>query len=157
MLFASELFMKKLNLPQYEFRIREENNTFFIFDKLRKKELVLTPEEWVRQNLIQYLIADLNYPAGLVSVEAGLKVNTLQKRYDALVYSRNGKPLVLIECKAPEVPVNQKVFEQILAYNSTISAPYLLISNGLKHFFLGSDQNNKFKFMDRLLKYDELI
>lgn len=149
--------MKKLNLPEYEFRIRRENEVQFIFDKRRKKELVLTPEEWVRQNLLQYLIEEKKYPEGLVSVEAGLKVNTLQKRYDALVFGKDGRPLVLIECKAPEVPITQKAFEQILAYNSQINAPYLLISNGLKHFFLEKGNDEKFRFMTSLPLYTDIV
>lgn len=148
--------MKKLNLPVYEFKIREGETDRFIFDKLRKKELVLTPEEWVRQNLLQFLIEVKKYPEGLVSIEAGLKLNTLQKRYDALVYSRKGGPLVLIECKAPEVPISKKVFEQILAYNKTINAPYLLVSNGLKHYFLRKDENNTFKFMNDMPEFNSL-
>lgn len=148
--------MKKLNLPEYEFRIREEKEVLYIFDKRRKKELVLTPEEWVRQNLLQFLIEEKKYPEGLVSIEAGLKLNTLQKRYDALVYDRDGNPLVLIECKAPEVSVTQKVFDQILAYNSQINAPYLLVSNGLKHFFLEKGTDGKFRFMNKLPLFNDI-
>lgn len=148
--------MKKLNLPGYKFKIRESDNERFIFDKFRKKELVLTPEEWVRQNLLRFLIDEKKYPEGLVSIEAGLKLNTLNKRYDALVYSRQGEPLVLIECKAPEVTISQKVFEQILAYNKTINAPFLLVSNGMKHYFLRKDKNNTFKFMPDMPSFMEL-
>jgi hypothetical protein len=139
--------MIKLNLPEYKLELKKEKEQYFIRDVIRKKFLLLTPEEWVRQNIITYLINDRGFPSGLISLESGLKVNTLQKRYDALVYSRTGSPLVLIECKAPEVTINQKVFEQIVMYNNTIKAPNMLISNGLNHFFLKiSSESGKFVF-----------
>lgn len=138
--------MNKLNLPEYSFKIQKKGEILMIFDELRKKYLVLTPEEWVRQNLIKYLISEKDFPKGLISLEAGLKVNTVQKRYDALVFGKAGTPLVLVECKAPDIHINKKVFEQILAYNRTIGAPYLLVSNGIKHYFLSRGKNNQFVF-----------
>lgn len=152
-----KLALKELNLPKYKFRIVKNGDSLLIFDPLRKKELVLTPEEWVRQNLIRYLIEELAYPEGLISIEAGLKLNTLQKRYDALIYSREGKPLVLIECKAPEIAVNQSVFDQILSYNSQINAPCLLISNGMKHFFLKIKSDGKFRFEKKMPMYEDIL
>ncbi len=138
--------MNKLNLPEYSFKIQQKGEGLMIFDELRKKYLVLTPEEWVRQNLIKFLVSDKGYPSGLISQEAGLKINAVQKRYDALIFDKTGVPLVLIECKAPDVTINKKVFEQILAYNRTIGAPFLLVSNGMKHYFLRRGANNQFLF-----------
>lgn len=148
--------MHQLNLPTYKHKLKHIDGEVYIFDRIRKKDIILTPEEWVRQNLIQYLIQDKGFPSGLISVEAGLKVNTLNRRYDALVYSRNGNANVLIECKAPEVNVNKKVFDQVLAYNLEICAPYLLVSNGIKHFFLGRGNNETFSFLPTIPNFDEL-
>lgn len=149
--------MQKLNLPEYTFNLKRENNQIFIQDVIRKKYLLLTPEEWVRQHIIQYLISEKKYPQSLFSVESGIKINTLQKRYDALVYSRTGEPLVLIECKAPEVRINQKVFEQIASYNNKTTAPFMLITNGLTHYFLKiSAESGKFVFEKNLPDFVEL-
>ncbi|QCK16188.1 type I restriction enzyme HsdR N-terminal domain-containing protein [Mangrovivirga cuniculi] len=125
--------MIKLNLPGYNIKTKRESGKEFIWDIVRKKFLVLTPEEYVRQNFIRYLIHDLNYPASLINIEGGLKVNVRQKRSDALVY-RQGNPFMLIECKAPEVKITKEVFEQAAMYNKTIGAKYLMLTNGLNHF-----------------------
>ena len=105
-----------------------------IFDPIRKKHIALTPEESVRQHIINYLVTEKGYPATLISVETPHKHGRLGKRSDLLVNDRNGRPLMLIECKAPEVAITQKVFEQIAIYNLTIQAPYLMITNGLQHY-----------------------
>lgn len=148
--------MLTLNLPTYEFNIKKDAGRLLIFDKLRRKFLVLTPEEWVRQNIIRYLIEEKNYPSGLISSEAGIKVNTLQRRYDGLIYTKDKKPLVLLECKAPNVKINQKVFDQIFAYNTQITAPFLLITNGLQHFFLKVDKDREVKFEKSIPSYKEI-
>ena len=148
--------MLTLNLPTYEFNIKKDAGRLLIFDKLRRKFLVLTLEEWVRQNIIRYLIEEKNYPSGLISSEAGIKVNTLQRRYDGLIYTKDKKPLVLLECKAPNVKINQKVFDQIFAYNTQITAPFLLITNGLQHFFLKVDKDREVKFEKSIPSYKEI-
>lgn len=149
--------MNKLNFPEYNFRITKENNTLYIFDDIRKKRLVLTPEEWVRQHLIQYLIYEKSFPKGLISLEAGLKVNSLQKRYDVLVYNKQGSPQVLIECKAPTIKINQEVFQQILVYNTKVKAPFLLISNGLNHHFLNINKEGRYNFLSEIPSYNDLL
>jgi len=150
--------MQKLNLPDYQFRIKSSDNSDFVFDELRKKYLLLTPEEWVRQNIIKYIIEEKKVPAGLISLEAGVEINSLKRRYDALVHSKSGKPFILIECKAPDVAITKKVFEQITAYNSKIAAPYMLITNGLKHFFLRLHATSgKFIFEQEMPLYTQLI
>ena len=152
--------MEKLNLPDYTFRLsKNEEGEVYIFDELRKKKLLLTPEEWVRQHILRYLIEEKGYPGSLISAEAGLKVNQLSRRYDALIYNRKGEAVLLIECKAPSVTVKQEVFDQILAYNREIKASHLLVSNGLKHFCCRIDPDSKqyvflkeipdFEFLDR--------
>ena len=148
--------MEKLNLPEYDFKIKDDGGKKYIFDNLRKKYLILTPEEWVRQNIIRFLVEEKGFPTGLISVEAGINVNSLKRRYDALIYSRIGKPFVLVECKAPSVKLTQKVFEQILAYNSKIAAPNLLITNGISHYFLSHNPSGKFQFINDIPTFDLL-
>ena len=103
--------MEKLNLPAYEFRIKKDsNNKLHIFDAIRQKNIHLTPEEWVRQHMIRFLIEEKEFPASLISIESGVKVNRLSRRYDALVYNREGEPILLLECKAPTVKIKQDSF-----------------------------------------------
>lgn len=132
-----------LNFPTYSFKLKEEAEKPFIFDAIRKKWLVLTPEEWVRQHMIAYLIQEKKYPKSLIQLEGGLKVNTLQKRSDILIYDSYGKPLLLVECKADTVKVTQDVFEQIAAYNTQLQVRYLVVSNGLHHYCCEMDYTSK--------------
>jgi hypothetical protein len=150
--------MEKLNLPLYTFRItKNKDNKVMIFDPLRKKDIPLTPEEWVRQNILKFLIDDRGFPNSLISVEAGLRVNRFLRRYDALVYSRDKQPLMLIECKAPGIQVNQDTFDQITIYNQNFKAPYMLVTNGLKHYCCKLDVNNKkYVFFENVPTYDQL-
>lgn len=121
--------------------MRSEGNVVEIFDEIRKKWLVLTPEEWVRQHLIKYLVEDRKFPASLVAIEKLVRVNGLPQRTDVVIYDRHGKPMVVCECKAPEININQTVFDQAARYNASIKAPYLLLSNGLSHYFCKIDHN----------------
>jgi hypothetical protein len=115
---------------------------------------LLTPEEWVRQHIIQFVIQEKKYPASLVAVEIGLKYNQLQKRADVLVYNTSGKPLLLIECKAPEVKITQDVFHQIALYNMTYKVAYLLVTNGLEHYCCVMDYaNNTYQFLQDIPEY----
>ena len=122
-----------LNLPRAPLRLSRKNEVISVFCIVRKKNLVLTPEEWVRQHAIHYLIHHLATPVGLISSEAGIKVNTLERRCDILVYGNDKKVKVLIECKAPEISINEKVLHQIAQYNSKIQAEYLWLTNGIDH------------------------
>ena len=150
--------MQKLNLPEYSFKITtSEDKKQWIYDSFRKKNILLTPEEWVRQNILNFLIIEKEYPASLISIESGIKVNQLVRRYDALVHDRNGYPLMLIECKAPEIAVNQNTFDQISAYNLSVLARYLLISNGIKHYCCKlNESGNSFDFLDEIPFYNSL-
>ena len=130
--------MNVLNFPAFEVRTKTEGKRILILDSIRKKYVALTPEEWVRQHLINYLVKDKGYPAMLISVEMPLKYARMDKRSDVLVNDRNGHPLMLVECKAPEVNITKKVFEQIAVYNLTIQAPCLMITNGLQHYCLAA-------------------
>lgn len=143
--------MKTLNLPSYQFKLKQQGLRTQIFDSIRKKYVVLTPEEWVRQNFLQFLIREKNYPASLIAVEAGLKYNQLQKRMDVLVYDKQGTPHLMVECKAPEVKINQDVFDQIARYNMVFKVKYLVVTNGMHHFCCMMDYtNNAYQYLEQI-------
>ena len=133
---------KKLNFPSFEFRIERLDDKLMIFDVLRKKSVRLTPEEWVRQHLIRYLIDFRKYPKSMIKVESGLKYNRLLKRSDILVFSQDGNPFMVIECKSPETKLDEKVIHQVAVYSRSLKVKYIGISNGLKHFCWEIDQDN---------------
>ena len=135
--------MQKLNFPSYSFRIKSSENKTLIFDIIRKKYVVLTPEEWVRQHVLKFLLEEKKYPASLIAVEKQLKLHTRTKRTDIVVYNRKGTPEVLIECKAPSVKITQETFNQIARYNLTANASYLMVTNGLEHYFCQIDTKNE--------------
>ncbi len=126
--------MERLNLPTYSFSVKIVDEKKFIFDKLRKKYISLTPEEWVRQHFIQYLVQEKKYPLGLISVEKGFDLYKTKKRTDILIFNRSGNAWVLVECKAPSVVVNELWFDQAFAYNLSIKASFIMLTNGLSHF-----------------------
>ncbi|MBL0144626.1 MAG: type I restriction enzyme HsdR N-terminal domain-containing protein [Chitinophagaceae bacterium] len=123
--------MIKIDYPPYQPKIKKEGNNEFIFDEIRKRWIVLTPEEWVRQNFLQYLIQIKKYPASLIAIEKEIIVNNLKKRFDVVVYDTNTKPWMLIECKEMNVDLTEKVLNQILRYHSSLQTPFLVITNGL--------------------------
>ncbi len=123
--------MYKLNLPDYNPTLRKGEGKVWIFDIIRKKYVVLTPEEWVRQHFIHYLIDQFKYPKSLFRVESGLMYNKLQKRSDIVIHNRQGKPWMLIECKSPVIKLTQKAFNQVAVYNMTIGARYVAVTNGM--------------------------
>jgi len=131
--------MQELNFPSYSFRIKSSENKTLIFDIIRKKYVILTPEEWVRQHVILFLIEEKKYPVSLIAVEKQLKINSLSKRTDVVVFNRKGTPEILIECKAPTVAINQQTFDQIARYNLTAKSNYLMVTNGLNHYFCQID------------------
>jgi len=122
--------MLSIQFPEPNFRLKKEKEKDFIFDPLRKKWLLLTPEEWVRQNFVQYLIQVKNYPADLIAQEKVLQLGELKKRFDVLVYDRHHKPWMMIECKAPEIKLDEGVLQQVLRYHISIPVGYLIITNG---------------------------
>ncbi len=121
--------MLKIKYPEQNFRIKEEGNKNLIFDEIRKRWVLLTPEEWVRQNFLQYLVVEKKYPKSLIAIERGIKVNALQKRCDIIIY-KNDKPFVVVECKEPNEQLNENVLMQLLRYNMQLQVPYLIITNG---------------------------
>lgn len=125
--------MVPLNLPKAQLKLTKKNDKIYVWCILRKKELVLTPEEWVRQHLIHFLINEKQIPQGLIAAEMPIVVNTLQRRCDLVIYSKEGKPTMIVECKAPEVQLTDKVFRQIAQYNFELGVDLLMVSNGMDH------------------------
>jgi hypothetical protein len=125
--------LKELNLPQYSFRITGKEGSQMILDTVRKRYVKLTPEEWVRQNFVQYLINEGKYPPGLLGIEMLLRLFKVKKRIDIMVHNRSGKPVMIVECKAPEIELNEKVFNQIVTYNMELKVPYIIVTNGITH------------------------
>ena len=125
--------MQPLTLPPFPYNVKKQNGTLHIFDILRKKYIVLTPEEWVRQHLIHYLIDYKGYPAALIAVEREIQLYGLRRRFDLVVFDREGQPWLLVECKAPDVNLSRRVFDQAFRYNITLGAPYLCVTNGIQH------------------------
>lgn len=123
-----------LNFPQYEFRVRANGALKEVFDSVRNKWIALTPEEWVRQHVMMWLREEKNYPGSLMAVEKQIKVNGLTRRCDVICYDTKMQPLVIVECKSPDVVVTQELFDQAARYNITVGAKYFLLTNGLRHF-----------------------
>ena len=126
--------MNQLNLPTYNPTLKKDQGKVYIFDLIRKKYVVLTPEEWVRQHFVNYLIQELNYPKSLFRIEVSLSYNKLQKRSDILIFNRLGKPWMLIECKSPTIKLSQNAFNQVAVYNMTVGAQYIAVTNGMVHY-----------------------
>ncbi|WP_316793911.1 type I restriction enzyme HsdR N-terminal domain-containing protein [Pedobacter frigoris] len=146
-----------LNLPQYPFKITLKDKQHYIFDEVRKKHLVLTPEEWVRQHFIQYLILEKKFPRALIQIEGGLSLNKLQKRTDIVIFNTAGERIMVIECKAPSVKITQATFDQAARYNSVHKTRWLVVTNGLKHCYAQIDHlAEKFLFIETLPEYQLL-
>lgn len=149
--------MDLLNLPTYSFRIKEDKDKKYIFDEIRRRYVKLSPEEWVRQHIIKYLAEEKHYPKQLMSIEKGFHRNTFTERYDLLIYKRSGDPLMIVECKAPVVEISQKVFNQVTRYNDQYHAPFLLITNGRKHYCCHIDiKKRSYKFLKDIPEYEKL-
>ena len=150
--------MRTLNLPDYQFNIKKNDNSFIILDTLRRRWVALTPEEWVRQNFVRFLIEERQFPAALMNNEISLTQNGIKRRCDTLVANRDGKPLVIIEYKAPTIQVTQKTFDQIVRYNMVLKANYLIVSNGMSHYCCKIDyENNSYSFLSEIPCYSELL
>lgn len=146
--------MQQLNFPTYNFRFKNSENKTAIFDEIRKKFIILTPEEWVRQNVVQYLLQQKKYPKSLINVEKLLKINGLVKRYDIVVFNNDGSIFILVECKAPEIKISQTTFDQIARYNMTLQSEYLMVTNGHNHYFCQMDfENERYAFLRELPDY----
>lgn len=149
--------MQQLNLPTYSFKIKSASERKQIFDEIRKKYVALTPEEWVRQNFIRYLIHEKQFPASLIAIEMTLQYNRMKKRGDVVVYDRSGKPVVIVECKAPDVKITQNAFDQIARYNMALMVKYLVVTNGMIHYCCSMDYEKKsFEFLEEIPLYKNI-
>ncbi|MEF8940358.1 MAG: type I restriction enzyme HsdR N-terminal domain-containing protein [Salinivenus sp.] len=150
--------METLNLPAYEFRVTKRDGNEVIYDPVRQTYVRLTPEEWVRQHFVQYLIQDLGVPAGLLATEATFRYQGRPWRADVIAHDRQGTPLLLVECKAPSVSIGQDAFDQGARYNLVLGAPYLVVTNGQTHYACRVDlEAQDYAFLDDLPPYDVLL
>lgn len=140
--------MQELNFPKFMFRFKNSENKVSIFDGIRKKFVILQPEEWVRQHCVQYLIEVKGYPKSLINVEKELKINDLKKRYDIVIFNTNGSIHLIVECKAPKIKIKQDTFDQVARYNLALNASYLMVTNGLNHYYCIMDfKAKKYEFL----------
>lgn len=143
--------MQKLNFPNYTFRLKSTEKNTLIFDSIRKRFVICTPEEWVRAHTIQYLIQEKGYSPSLLNVEKQIEVRGVLKRYDIVGYKPNGDIALLVECKAPQVPISQDTFDQIARYNYTLQADYLMVTNGINHYYCQMDwKEERYSFLRKL-------
>ncbi|WP_019669656.1 type I restriction enzyme HsdR N-terminal domain-containing protein [Eudoraea adriatica] len=143
--------MLSLNFPSYPFRFKSSENKQQIFDIIRKKFVSLQPEEWVRQHVIHFLTMDKKYPTSLINVEKTLSLNGLKKRYDVVVFNTDGSIHILVECKSPNIKISQVVFDQIARYNLKMQSEYLMVSNGLDHFYCKMNyEEEKYSFLRQI-------
>ncbi|MDB4175179.1 type I restriction enzyme HsdR N-terminal domain-containing protein [Flavobacteriaceae bacterium] len=148
--------MRQLNFKQYSFRFKNRENKPLIFDVVRKKFMVLTPEEWVRQNTIQYLVKELNIPLSLINVEKQIKLNGTIKRYDIVTFNPDGSIHLIVECKADSIKISQDTFDQIARYNLVLKSTFLMVTNGMDHYYCKMDlQNQRYSFLETLPEYQK--
>lgn len=146
--------MYALNLPTFDAKIRKSGNGLEIFDVLRRKYVRLTPEEWVRQHFVNYLISEKNYPVSLMANETAIKLNSLSRRCDTVVYNNLLDPIVIIEYKEPDVSISQQVFDQVVRYNIILRVKYLIVSNGIEHYCCEMDYKNQtYKYLTEIPDY----
>ena len=147
--------MYELNFPSYKIPIKNKENKMLIFDSIRKKWVSLIPEEWVRINCVQFLINEKKIPRSLISIEKEIKLNNLKKRFDIVVYNKNGEVQILVECKAPNIKIKQSVFDQISKYNLVLKSKFLMITNGINHyFFIMNFKAQRIEFLKELPCYE---
>ena len=150
--------MQKLNLPEYDLRLKQEGDRTLVYDPFRARYLVLTPEERVRQLFARYLVEERQFPASLMITEYALTLNNLSKRCDILVFNRSGQPVVLTECKAPSVTITRDTFDQAARYNMVFRVSYLLVTNGMNHYCCYVDhREQKVRFLEEIPTFPEII
>ncbi len=150
--------MQSLRFPSYSFQVKSAGQRKYIFDNIRRRYVVLTPEEWVRQHLIAYLVEDRNYPASLIAVEMPLKINRMERRADMVLFSKHGNPLLIAECKAPAVKITQAAFDQAARYNIGMKVRYMIVSNGLDHYCAKLDHLARtWEFLESIPGYQDIV
>ena len=153
-----EFLFPALNLPESKLRVRKTNGKSHVFDRVRKKYVLLTPEEWVRQNFLTYLIEHKLVPEALVSIEMNIKFNQLNHRVDMAVHNRDYKPVLIVECKAPSVKITQETFDQIARYNLILDVNHLILTNGIKHYCCKMDAKNKsYDFQKNIPSFTDMV
>jgi len=146
--------LEPLKLPTCSLRIKEGPGGQFVYDSLRRKYVALTPEEWVRQHFVSYLTEYLHYPPGLIRIEASFRLHSMLRRADILIHNRSGVPVMIVECKAPTVKINQEIFDQVINYNFSYGVEYLIVTNGITHYVGKIDrQGHSFKLLDHIPDY----
>jgi len=146
--------MQQLQFPSYNFTLKNRENKPYIFDPIRKKYVRLTPEEWVRQHVLQFLIVTHKYPKSLLNVEKEFLVNGIKKRYDLVAYRPDGSIFLMVECKSPSITIDQNTFDQIARYNLKLNARYLMVTNGLNHYYCAMDYDaQQYQFLKELPQY----
>jgi len=146
--------MLQLNLPEYSFRIKKQDEKLLIFDSQRKRYVSLTPEEWVRQHFIRFLIEEKGYPAAYLAIEKQLSMNGMKKRCDAILYNRHALPILIIELKAPNVAITQSTFDQVAVYNAKLKVNYFMISNGIEHYCCKTNtETAQYEFFSEIPNY----
>jgi hypothetical protein len=149
--------LQPLQLPPYPFKITEQDGKLTLFDEIRKRHILITPEEWVRQHFVQYLINQKGYPKTLIKLEGGLTLHGKARRTDIVVFNPNGDKILLIECKAPSISINQKVFDQVARYNMVHKVSLVAVSNGLQHYYCRINfEEQNYKFIEELPAYREI-
>ena len=149
--------MLKLNLPTFDYKINRTRDGLQIYDRLRRKFVALTPEEWVRQHFVEFIITHKGFPQSLIANEIGITLNNTRRRCDTVGYDNTATPLVIIEYKAPSVEITQATFDQIVRYNMVLQAKYLIVSNGLNHYCCSIDYTNQtYQFLKEIPSYSEL-
>ena len=150
--------MLQLNLPQYSFRIKKQNEKLVIFDSPRKRFVALTPEEWVRQNFIRFLIEEKGYPAAYLAIEKQLNMNGMKKRCDAILYNEHAQPFLIIELKAPNVAISQATFDQVAVYNAKLKVDFFIISNGIEHFCCKVNlETARYEFFPEIPDFNQIV
>ena len=148
--------MQDLNFPKFKYRLKSKENKVSIFDVIRKKFIILQPEEWVRQHCIHYLINTKKYPKSLINVEKELVVNGLKKRYDIVIFNSDGSIHLIVECKSPSIDISQSTFDQIARYNLALNASYLMVTNGLNHYYCQMDyEHQSYNFLRDIPSYKQ--
>ena len=149
--------MLELNFPAFNYQLKNNENKTSIFDVIRKKYVILQPEEWVRQHCVHYLISEKKYPKSLMNVEKHIKINNLTKRYDIVIFNPNGEIFLVVECKAPNIKITQDTFDQIARYNLALNAQFLMVTNGLQHFYCQMDyQEKRYSFLKDIPNYNSI-
>lgn len=145
----------ELSLPAYDYKVKKQNGQVLIYDVIRKKYVILTPEEWVRQHFVHFLLEQKNYPSASIAIEKEINLYGLKRRFDIVCFGKDAVPFLIVECKAPTVSLSQIVFDQVFGYNLVLAARYVAITNGINHFCGYVDDKNQFCFLSDIPDFNQ--